>query len=127
MEGLRDLEEIVSSRNYIPVGGNFEFSKQRNETIQHLSHSSTNRGGVDHLHCLPLDFAGKKAQFFEFGRADNCLVVIYLRLRDGSWGTLPCSRSVGPLGLMSIMYIGRDRQGNLMVLSTCGRPCSIMF
>src|SRR5258708_32561123 len=97
MEGLRDFEEIVPPRNYIPVGGNFEFSKQRNETIQHLSHSSTNRSGVDHLHCLPLDFAGKKAQFVKLGRADNCLVVIEVRRRDGSWRGLPGSRSGAPL------------------------------
>src|SRR5467141_4174717 len=83
MESLRDLEEIVPSRNYIPMGGNFEFSEQGNKTIQHLSHSSTNCGGVDHLHCLPLEFAGKKAQFVKLGRADNCLVVIEVRRRDG--------------------------------------------
>src|SRR4030081_2370637 len=76
MESLRDLEKIVSSRNHIPMGSNFKFPKQGNETIQHLSHSSTNSGGVDHLHCLPLEFAGKEAQFVELGRADNCLVVI---------------------------------------------------
>src|ERR1700682_2459662 len=41
MESLRNLEEIVSSGDHIPVGRNFEFSQQGNETIQHFSHSST--------------------------------------------------------------------------------------
>src|ERR1700687_5040379 len=82
MEGLRNLEEIVSPRDHIPVGSNFEFSEQRNETIQHFGHASTDSGGVDHLHCLSLEFASKKAQFVEIGRANNCSVVIEVRRRD---------------------------------------------
>src|SRR5258708_26230791 len=121
MEGLSDLEEIVPSRNYIPVGGNFEFSKQRNETIQHLSHSSTSRGGVDHLHCLPRDFAGKKAQFDELGRADNCLVVIEVRRRDGSWRRLPGSRSGAPLRTQRRGLSGENRLVNWLCLGKRAR------
>ena len=109
MERLRDLEEVVSSCDHIPVGGNFELSEQRNETIQHFGHSSTDSGGVDHLHCLSLEFASKKAQFVELGRADNCQVVIEVRRRDGSWRRLPGSRNPAPFRTQGRGLSGENR------------------
>src|SRR3979411_2498134 len=109
MESLRNLEEIVSSRDHIPVGGTFEFSEQGNETIQHFGHASTDSGGVDHLHCLSLEFASKKAQFVELGRADNCLVVIEVRRRDRSWRCLPGSRNRAPLRTQGRGLSGENR------------------
>src|SRR4030088_3007709 len=131
MESLRDLEEIVSSRDHIPVGGNFEFSEQGNETIQHFGHSSTDSGGVDHLHCLSLEFASKKAQFVELGRADNCLVVIEVRRRDRSWRCLPGSRNRAPLRTQGRGLSGENRLRVWLRLRKRGRrlriSCSLRF
>src|SRR4029077_13588552 len=120
-----DLEEIVSSGDHIPVGGNFELSEQGNETIQHFGHSSTDSGGVDHLHCLSPEFASKKAQFVEFGRADNCQIVIEVRRRDGRWRRLPCSRSRAPLRTQRRGLSGESRPVMWLRLRKSGRRLRI--
>src|SRR5712692_6048314 len=109
VESLGHLEKIVPSCNDIPVGGNFEFAQQGNETIQHFGHSATDSGGVNHLHCLSLEFASKKAQFVKLGRADNCLVVIEVRRRNGSWRRLPGSWSPAPLRTQGRGLSGENR------------------
>ena len=96
MKGLGHFEEIVPSSNHIPVGDDSEFSQQWNQAIQHFCHSSTNGGGVDHLHSLPLCFAGEKAQFGEFGCTNNRLVVVQVRRRYRCWRSLPGLRLRGP-------------------------------
>src|SRR6202795_1293036 len=125
VESLGHLEKIVPSCNDIPVGGNFEFAQQGNETIQHFGHSATDSGGVDHLHCLSLEFASKKAQFVELSRADNCLVVIEVWRRNGRRWRLPGSRNRVPLRTQGR---GLSRENPLVVwlrLSMRGRRLRI--
>src|SRR6202795_708159 len=131
VESLGHLEKIVPSCNDIPVGGNFEFAQQGNETIQHFGHSATDSGGVDHLHCLSLEFASKKAQFVELSRADNCLVVIEVRRWDGSWRRFPRSWSRAPLRAQRRGLSGENRLVVWLRLRKRGRRwgfcCSLRF
>src|SRR5216684_65212 len=97
MESLGHFEEIVPSCNNIPMRGDFKFTQQGNETIQHFGHASADGGGVDHFDRPALEPASEKTQFVDLGRADNCLVVIEARRWTWGWRHFPGSRSLAPL------------------------------
>src|SRR5580658_7954088 len=92
MESFRDLKEIVSSRDDIPVGGNLELPEQRDKAIQHFGDASADGSRIDHLYRLAFKFARQEAQFVELSRTDNIFVSVEWRRGNRCGRRLPRPR-----------------------------------
>src|SRR5262249_57626492 len=92
VEGIGDFKKIVASSNDLPLGRYFELVEQRNQPVEYLRHSSSDRSGVHHLYGLSLNSLGQKADFIQFGLPDDGSAIVKPRRRCRRRGSLPAPR-----------------------------------
>ncbi len=75
VEGLCDVEEIVSPLDHLPSRLDTQFIEQRHNTVQHLSDAPPNGRGVDHLYGSMAHMRGQNIEVLDDIPAHNASVI----------------------------------------------------
>src|SRR6266852_3000456 len=90
VKGLCHFEEVVASGDDVPMSVDVQFGQERDQPVQHLGDSSTDRRGIHHLQGLARESASQKTKFFDDGFAHDAPVVVKVRRGRRRWWCLPC-------------------------------------
>jgi|SRR5271167_1138658 len=108
-------------------GWHLQFREQRDQTIQHLGNTPTNRSGVDHLDRLSFEIAGQKAQSVHMRLANNVPVVVQMREGAGGGGVSTLAGSGLPFPGAARAGSGDSISAPVSAASAKGRESAVEF